>query len=277
LLSVSGEIIAYEYSEVLFRSFEPTMKIATFLLPLAFTGALSLFAQGAVSHAPSLPGAEGIAVDAGNSTSGSGAAQSIVPIPDCFPCSEDNDPYSEGPADYPPIPFPKPPGLPKCYPICNLEGGVAADEPLIVPIPDCFPCSEDNDPYSEGPADYPPIPFPKPPGLPKCYPICNLDGGVAADEPLIVPIPDCFPCSEDNDPYSEGPADYPPIPFPKPPGLPKCYPICNLDGGPDSSLSPSPLAGVVPRGDSAPVVRQIKAVPAIEPSSVLRRSRLSRG
>jgi hypothetical protein len=169
LLSVAGEIIAYEYSEVLFRSFEPTMKIATFLLPLAFTGALSLFAQGAVSHAPSLPGAEGIAVDAGNSTAGSGAAQSIVPIPDCFPCSEDNDPYSEGPADYPPIPFPKPPGLPKCYPICNL------------------------------------------------------------------------------------------------------------DGGPDSSLSPSPLAGVVPRGDSAPVVRQIKAVPAIEPSSVLRRSRLSRG
>ncbi|MBZ2179356.1 MAG: hypothetical protein K7J47_16795 [Acidobacteria bacterium] len=223
MLSVAGEIIAYEYSEVLFRSFEPTMKIVTFLLPLAFTGALSLFAQGAVSHAPSLPGAEGIAVDAGNSTAGSGAAQSIVPIPDCFPCSEDNDPYSEGPADYPPIPFPKPPGLPKCYPICNLEGGVAADEPLIVPIPDCFPCSEDNDPYSEGPADYPPIPFPKPPGLPKCYPICNLDGG------------------------------------------------------PDSSLSPSPLAGVVPRGDSAPVVRQINAVPAIEPSSVLRRSRLSRG
>jgi hypothetical protein len=145
----------------------------------------------------------------------------------------------------------------------------------IVPIPDCFPCSEDNDPYSEGPADYPPIPFPKPPGLPKCYPICNLDETVAATEQaLIVPIPDCFPCSEDNDPYSEGPADYPPIPFPKPPGLPKCYPICNLEGDSAASLTPLGLVhSLQTPEETAPMLFQVETASVLVPALALRRSR----
>jgi len=244
------------------------MKFSTFLLWLACAGAVSLSAQG-IGDA-SLSEAERVTASVKTVNEG------IVPIPDCFPCSEDNDPYSEGPADYPPIPFPKPPGLPKCYPICNLDETVAATEQaLIVPIPDCFPCSEDNDPYSEGPADYPPIPFPKPPGLPKCYPICNLDETVAATErALIVPIPDCFPCSEDNDPYSEGPADYPPIPFPKPPGLPKCYPICNLEGDSTASLTPLGLVhSLQTPEESAPMLFQVETASVLVPALALRRSR----
>jgi hypothetical protein len=94
------------------------MKFSTFLLWLACAGAVSLSAQG-IGDA-SLSEAERVTASVKTVNEG------IVPIPDCFPCSEDNDPYSEGPADYPPIPFPKPPGLPKCYPICNLEGDSAA-------------------------------------------------------------------------------------------------------------------------------------------------------
>jgi hypothetical protein len=153
------------------------MKSSVLFVLLSFVGAVSLSARGTGSGPVPNINQTGQLEEAGFSGFLSAEPGLIIPIPDCGPCEPGDDPWTEDEIPLPPMP--KPPGLPKCYPVCVAET-VAASAPsstepsLIIPIPDCGPCEPGDDPWTEDEIPLPPMP--KPPGLPKCYPVCVTEG-----------------------------------------------------------------------------------------------------